>query len=443
MEDFLSIAPSFLYQNTNIANFPARNLSVSKELGKSSEDEKIFVNTVQEQPLSVKPQNHDINFELTTAQEAETFFNNQLIESGSFVSLKYSHLFPSVVNQPGGDKIIDFATAAFFQNNKDMVSFFNENSNLLSSLINGDIKTSDDIKNEFVGFVFDQLNSDPAITKDFLGNHFFLTKFTALNIGGVIGLLNSDNAAKKAFTGGPVFGKEIIETRIAKMASELFPNDSRYSESFFKKNMIDAVFFLKNPGEVSAVKQDDDMGKFISSRFAFFESTFKSELVDTVFNQLNTGTVFTKDFLSSNLDFTIVAAGDSLINNGHTLIQFIKENKDLTSALKPVDLNKIYISFEAKLASEKLPDNFPIDISFLEENINITFLINSSGSFTNALIEDKEVIERFVLNNSGKNEEADIQNSTRTTINKAFDSFLTGSLTRSRFEKGKSVDSRV
>lgn len=469
MAEIIEITPSFLFQNKDIANFLSQHLSVDRELGRSrrlergfidiTEGEKdgfeqgfvlrlfknkdIFPNTDQglltPQILALK--NNDILPNISPPLKPDNLFNKFSFfptQKGkdSFVNLRFSNVFSNARNQPDGEKFIDINTAHFLQNNKELVNFFNENTTLLTNLINGNIKNRNDIEDIVVEFIMDKLASKTVSLKDFLSSHFVMAKFVALDLGGIISLINNNSSIEKAFTADAGFAKEIIKDQIFKGASSLFPKSEELTPSFFKKNLIAAVFLLDKPGEVARIKNEQLEGeKTFVKRADSIEGLFKSELVDLAFDQFGLGSVLSKLFLSTNLEFTTIAVGDLLTNNtGLTLLQFLKENRRLLPVLDtigPVEIDNIFTSFQAEIASRRFPDNFPIDKEFLENNFNLAFVINLSTGLADALKEDKEAIERFIKNNLQK-DSGSTSRDIFTRIDLAMDAFLSGFVTREK-----------
>lgn len=466
MGETIGITPTFLLQNKDIANFLSQHLSIDRELGKSRKIEKGFIDITQGEkdgfgqgfaldlfrnkdifpnagkglptlPVSAF-KNNDISPNINPSLKPDNLFNKFSFfptQKGkdSFINLRFSNVFSNARNQPGGEKFIDINTASFLQNNKELVNFFNENSTLLTSLINGDIKNRKDVEDIVVDFVADKLASKSVALKDFLSSHFVLSKFAALDLGGIISLINNNSSIEKAFTADATFAKEIIKDQIFDKASSLFPKSEELTRLFFEKNLIAAVFLLDKPGEVARIKNEQLEGeKTFVKRADTIEGLFKSELVDIAFDQFGLGSVLSKSFLNTNLEFTTIAVGDILTNkSGLTLAQFLKENRELLPVLDPVEIDKIFISFQAETASRKFPDNFPIDKEFLESNFNLAFVINLSPGFVDALKEDKEAIERFIKNNLQRDSDSKSRD-IFSRINLALDAFLSGFVTREK-----------
>lgn len=398
------------------------------------EDDKVIKITIFEEEKKSK-------FEIS--QEVDNFFNKQLINRGADTkNIKFSSLFPNAKKflGLGSEKVVDKNVASFLQNNRDLVDLFNGNNKLLESLVSTNGKSQEHVKGVVVDFVFDNVNSNKFVTKDFLAKNPILTKFAALNLGEVSDLLNSSPFAGKAFTGDSSFVKEDIEDRIVDQAAALFPNDSKLTKQFFKENKLAAVFLLNKPGEVSSIRNDEIN---FARRASVLDSHIRNSVVESVFNQLDNESVFSKEFLNTNLDFTVAALGDSLTNDGNNLIEFVKENRDIAPVFGSVNFSNIFTSFAAKTASEKFPKDFPIDRNFLEQNPNISFLSNSFPSVPESLKDTKvkDKVETFVEQNKVKTESDFIKEIKERPVKELKEKAAAGIKTRSDvdFEINKQV----
>lgn len=440
-----------------------------KDFATIPEKDKSFIDKIRERNLKPAGQETSIlknraNNIATNTRITEKIANltaKLSIEKGSFTNLKFSDLFPNTKNLPDGEdigsKILEVGTSAFLQKNKELVTLFNGNTDLLSKLASPNVENQEDVKGLIVDFVQGKIDSSKTVTRDFLSNNFTLTKFAAFNLGGIIDVLNNDNSAQKAFTADETFGLEILEDKIADKAASKFQKSAALSPSFFSQNPLAAFRFLSSSSarssattEKSNKKSDSDEEKNVkedvktdkstfdkklqkrnndeifASQFSRQEEDLKSEAVNFAFNQLQRGSVFTKDFLNNNSRFSNVIANDKLTNKKDSLVDFLDKNKGLTKVSdKPVNLEKIYTSFQAESATKKLPKDFPIDKEFLDENFNVAFLINQSPKFTNGLIRDKERVEKFIDLSTNKTKEIKTtKNEAFTKVNGAINSFF-------------------
>lgn len=378
------------------------------------------------------------------------------IGKGEFTNLKFSQLFPNADNLQDesniSNKLLETGTARFLEKNKDLVVLFNENPDLLAKLSDSNIESQDDVKRLVVDFVLDKFKSGKSVSKDFFEDNFLLTKFTAFDLGGISNILDKDSSAFKAFTADKTFGIKLSEDNATTEAAKLFQNSSTFNTSFFSQNPLSSFHFLSSTSAVKDAKQEKSNSNFESnnnaeelgrsrftksdnekdndelfvSRTSAREKDFQSEAVDFVFKQLNRGSAFDKDFLSSNTRFTNAVANDFFANKNNSVVEFLNNNSSLTKiSEKPFDLDKIFTSFQADQASKKLPKDFPIDKEFLEENFNVAFLINGSPEFTDALVKDKDNVEQFInLNANNKNKTKPDRFQTLTNVNNALNNFF-------------------
>lgn len=251
--------------NSFIDNIRERNLSPVQK--------RDFSPTNKARPVFTPLSEHNAIFarNTTITNKIETYVGGLSIESGKFTNLKFSQLFPQAQELPNGneigDTLLNIGTATFLQSNKDLVGLFNDNPELLSQLASPEVKNENDVKQIVVDFVSGKLNSNRTITNDVLKNNFLLTKFAAFDLGGIIGILNNDSSSQKAFAADETFGLKQIEEDIFEKASRLFPGNSVFSRSFFRKNPTAAVHFLSNTGQANVIRNSTNNGN--SSNFVF------------------------------------------------------------------------------------------------------------------------------------------------------------------------------
>ncbi len=442
-----SITPNFLIDNKKTTDFLSQNFSFSKELGESSIGERDFLDIITIKNTSLtkdslidkeaKKEKKDSFF--SSDESYSNIFTKFPKEKLSYFNNKFSDLFSNADRFPLGNTVLDNDTALFLQDNSELVDFFNNNPALLTSLIGGEIKSQRDIKEIVTNFAVDKLNNKTEERKEYLIANFDLSKIVALDLGGISDVIKSDSEIEEAFGAGKDHAKELIKNQILDKVEALFPESNDLTRDFFETHLLGAVFLLDNQDEVNKIKNDGQDGEDqFTEKIDIIESQFAEKLVDYAYNKFGSWPGLSKNFLSEYMEFTALSAGNNLSTEGTSIFQFVNENRDLVSPFDAINTERIYVSYQARIARDKFPVDFPLDSSFLEKNFNLSYVINLSPTLADSLIEDRSEIERFINDKSNANVKENLLYKTNNTMN----AFLSGFIKREPLS-GTNIDLTV
>jgi hypothetical protein len=301
-----------------------------------------------------------------------------------------------------------YEAARFLSENSRLLEYLGSDDSFQRSLILGTAANSKAVQEEIISGAAEKLKFASPITKDFLRENPDLAKFILLDVGNITDVLNSRDDLTYAITQGGFDGEEMIREQVAQKAAAMFHNKTKITESFLKENTTAAIYLIQNPDVAHELDRSRSKATDFVNTFQVQEDQMQSSVVDEALSLLS-GTGVTREFLTNNIDFAEIIVADELVNSSPSLSGYLKgsgalngiiqrvENGEFSIDSSGINISSLIAEEQAHLASQKLPNGFPLGEDFFQENTSLAFLVNQSEEFLSELSRSDTLVQRFFI----------------------------------------------
>ncbi len=276
----------------------------------------------------------------------------------------------------------------FVGRNSDLLSIIDQDSSLLRRALQEGFQTRRDLQNILIDEIQSRVDRNSPLNEAFLKGNLELTGILAMNLGGLLDAISTDDELARLLTSGGADLEATIQTSIAEAALAKTGAIRGIDRNFYVENPLAAAWILQNPGTAEAIAEDStgaEADAFIR-RYTFGRSAMQDEIAADAHALLSNPTAYSLNYLTQDEDFSATLVGATHLKDYEKLPGFLRTNQVLT--LDRVDVGSLLRAFEVNRLSENITSQDTFNSELMTRNIGLTLILNRDENLRKATIDD-------------------------------------------------------
>jgi hypothetical protein len=269
-----------------------------------------------------------------------------------------------------------------------------------------------DVREAIGGKTFNAFEGKTAMTPDSFMKRIEESLFIILNIGDILSILQTDEAARGNFSKGTLYAKESLKEDIALEAYARMGIEGA-SGDVLAENLEAAAYLLENATfREEILRSASSLSDFVET-MGRSDNPYAAYVVSKAQSLLSNG-AFSGDLLSNNIEFSALVVGSEHLGRPYSLSQYLNAHPELVK--EEFDINTLIFKYQTASLKDSLPQGVRLSENFFQKNTGILNTALSDPAFKKNLQYNIQLIERFFSSDSGEREPLEAESSSEAYL---------------------------